>query len=138
MSFEFPFEYVILPDIGKLFYPIVHIELQTKIGWQPFEFLVDTGADVTTLPLHLLPAIGINTSDLSVGQALGVGNISIKTLEFMLPIRIGSIQLQVRASAVESRYDSVPLLLGRKDIFEEKFNLLIDSHRKVTVISQNS
>lgn len=32
---------------------------------------------------------------------------------------------------------TLPLLLGRKDIFEEKYNLLLDSKRKLTVISVN-
>ena len=41
-------------------------------------------------------------------------------------------------SAVETENDSMPLLLGRKDIFEEKFNLFLDSKRKITVISKNS
>lgn len=41
------------------------------------------------------------------------------------------------ASAVDTKTDSMPLLLGRKDIFESRFNLELDSKHKVTIISKN-
>ena len=138
MSFEFPFEYAVIPGMGKLFYPIVYLELKTIRGWYKFEFLVDTGADVTTLPLHLLPVLDIDKQSCKVSRTLGVGGITTKTWEFFMPIRIGSIELNINASAVESPDDSLPLLLGRKDIFESKFNLLIDSRNKKTVITKNT
>lgn len=138
MSFEFPFEYAQLKGLGKLFYPIVYIELKTSFGWQEFAFLVDTGADLTTVPSHLLPVLGIDKSKLTVNTTLGVGGYSVRTWDFQLPLKIGEKEFEVRASAVETKNDAIPLLLGRKDIFEEKFNLLLDSKRKLTIISQNS
>lgn len=138
MSLEFPFEYAEVGQLGTLFYPIVYLELKTVVGWQKFSFLVDTGADITTVPSHLLPVLGINKSELSTDYTLGVGGYTIKTWEFHLPIKIGVNELLVVASAVETKSDSMPLLLGRKDIFEEKFNLLVDSSRKITLISANA
>jgi len=41
-------------------------------------------------------------------------------------------------SAVISEKDSLPLLLGRKDIFEKNFNLTLDSARHKTIITSNS
>lgn len=137
MSFEFPFEYATLPGLGKLFYPIVNLKLKTTNGWYDFEFLVDTGADVTTLPSQLLAILGLKKSELKESSALGVGGISVKTWEFEMPIKIGDTELVVAASAVDSQEDSLPLLLGRKDIFEDLYNLTLDSKRKVTIISEN-
>lgn len=137
MSFEFPFEYADIEGMGRLFYPIVRVELRTTEGWRPFEFLVDTGADVTTVPIHLLPLLGIQKRNLKSGETLGVGGIVVKTWEFSFPIKIGKREIIVSASAVEAQNDALPLLLGRKDVFEEKFNLLLDSKRKVTVVSEN-
>lgn len=137
MYLEFPFEYATIPELGKLFYPIVHVELRTVIGWEKFEFLVDTGADITTVPTHLLPVLGLTKSKLRVRNTLGVGGISVKTWEFKLLIKLGQRKLSILASAVESKNDSMPLLLGRKDIFEDKYNLLLDSKKKVTQISAN-
>jgi len=136
-SLEFPFEYADIGGLGRLFYPVITAELQTIRGWRKFEFLVDTGADITTVPSHLLPILGLKKSRLITNRTMGVGGISIKAWEFSLGIKIGMKELSVHCSAVEVKNDSIPLLLGRKDIFEEKYNLLLDSKRKTTVISEN-
>lgn len=137
MSLKFPFEYAEIKGLGKLFYPMVRFELKTIYGWKEFEFLVDTGADVTTVPSHLLPVLGIQKSQLKVSTTLGVGGIKVKTWEFKLPIRMDDTEVLIAATAVDVEEISIPLLLGRKDIFEERFNLLLDSKNKVVVIEEN-
>lgn len=137
MSFEFPFEYARIPRLGLLFYPIARIELKTLVGWQSFEFLVDTGADMTTLPKTVLPSLGIQSSTLSTNRTLGVGGIEVKTWEFQLPVRIGNTEFSIHASTVDVRSDAMPFLLGRKDLFEERFSLMLDSKRKVTILTEN-
>ena len=137
MFLKFPFEYAEIDRLGTLFYPTVRLELKTTSGWREFSFLVDTGADITTVPLHLLPVLGLNQSKLTINSTLGVGGYEIKTWEFRLPMKFGKRELLVSASAVESKNDSIPLLLGRKDVFEKRFNLLLDSRKKITVISEN-
>jgi len=138
MSFKFPFEYAQIEGIGRLFYPIVHLELKTIYGWREFEFLVDTGADITTVPTHLLPILGLDKSKLTTSSTLGVGGYNIKTWDFKLILKLGTKQLEVKASAVETEVNVIPLLLGRRDVFEEKLNLFLDSKRKLTIISENS
>ncbi|PIP57564.1 hypothetical protein COX03_02365 [Candidatus Woesebacteria bacterium CG22_combo_CG10-13_8_21_14_all_39_10] len=137
MSLKFPFEYAEIEGLGKLFYPMVKFELKTIYGWKEFEFLVDTGADVTTVPSHILPVLGIKKSQLKVSTTLGVGGIKIKTWEFKLPVRMDNAEILVAATAVDVEEISIPLLLGRKDIFEERFNLLLDSENKIVVIEEN-
>lgn len=137
MSLEFPFEYADIKGLGKLFYPIITAELKTIYGWRTFEFLVDTGADITTVPFHLLSVLNVRKKQLAVSTTLGVGGISVKTWEFQMPLKLGLKELFIRCSAVEAKADSMPLLLGRMGIFEEKYSLLIDSKRKKTVISEN-
>lgn len=137
MFFEFPFEYAKIPKLGLLFYPIVRIELKTLDGWQQFEFLVDTGADMTTLPKALLPALGFEESKLKSSETFGVGGIRVKTLELRLPVKLGDTKFVVHTSAVDARGDAMPLLLGRKDFFESRFSLFLDSKRKMTVITAN-
>lgn len=137
MSLKFPFEYAEIEGLGRLFYPIIHLQLYTVVGWREFQFLVDTGADVTTVPSHLLPVLGLKKNKLPVNSTLGVGGISVKSWEFHIPVMIGRKKIKIRASAVEAEADSIPLLLGKKDIFEKKYNLLIDSKNKVTVLKEN-
>lgn len=138
MFLKFPFEYAQIEGLGKLFYPIVYLDIKTVAGWTEFEFLVDTGADITTVPSHLLPVLGLKKSQLPMSSTLGVGGYEVRTWEFSLQIRFGNKEVKVSASAVDSKEDSLPLLLGRKDIFEEEFNLSLDSKRKITTISANS
>ncbi|MBI3342943.1 retroviral-like aspartic protease [Candidatus Gottesmanbacteria bacterium] len=137
MSFEFPFEYADVEELGRLFYPMVRMELRTVSGWKPFEFLIDTGADMTTVPVSLLPLLGINVHDGKQTKTLGVGGIMIKSWNFSLPIRLDTTTWRIQANAVETKENGVPFLLGRKDIFESRCNLYLDSKRKVTVISLN-
>lgn len=137
MSLKFPFEYADVEGIGRLFYPIVRLEIKTISGWHEFDFLVDTGADITTVPTQVLPILGLEKSKLAISNAFGVGGFNLKTWEFDLPIRIGMTELKVAASVVETKENSMPLLLGRKNIFEERFNLFLDSKNKMTVISEN-
>jgi len=137
MSLEFPFEYANVEGIGKLFYPIVRLDLQTISGWKPFEFLVDTGADITTVPVSLLPVLGMTTNNLTQSMTFGVGGVAVQTWSFVLHIRLSNISWKIQANAVKTKANGVPLLLGRKDIFESRCNLLLDSKNKLTVINLN-
>jgi len=41
------------------------------------------------------------------------------------------------ATAVDSKENSMPLLLGRKDVFENRYNLFLDSKNKFVEIEEN-
>lgn len=138
MSFEFPFEYARISGLGRLFYPVVKFELMTVTGWKEFDFLVDTGADVTTVPLDFLQVLGIDSHALKTTTTVGVGGMSVKTWDFSFRMRLGGAEFRVAASAVDTKNDFLPFLLVRKDIFEERYNLTLDSRRKVTIISENT
>ena len=137
MYLKFPFEYAQIKGLGLLFYPIVNLSLQTVYGLRKFDFLVDTGADVTTLPSHILPMLGVDKNKLKTSITLGVGGIKVKTYEFKLPIFLDKEKLVISATAVDTDGKTMPFLLGRKDIFEEKFSLELDSKNKATIIKSN-
>ena len=113
MYLEFPFEYANIRGLGRLFYPVIKAQLKTTAGWQEFEFLVDTGADITAVPTHLLPVLGLDKSHLHLNTTSGVGGITIKSWDFKMPIKLGNKELLIACSAVETKGDSMPLLLGR-------------------------
>lgn len=137
MSLSFPFKYFQVEGLGKLFYPIISLELKTTAGYREFKFLVDTGADVTTIHTDVLPLLGISEGQLKQNFLHGVGGIPIKTYDLLLDIKMGDIPLTIHATAAKTKYPYTPLLLGRKDIFEKSFNLLIDSQKQSTIISSN-
>jgi len=137
MSLQFPFVYAEVESLGTLFYPFVTLEVKTIYGWQEFDFLVDTGADVTTLPKTILPVLGIDEKSLEKQKTQGVGGIWVETFELKVPIRIGKDQLLIHASVTNTEDKGLPFLLGRKDIFDKKFSLEIDSKNKVTILKRN-
>lgn len=137
MSLQFPFVYAEVESLGTLFYPFVTLAVKTIYGWQEFDFLVDTGADVTTLPKTILPVLGIDGKSLEKQKTQGVGGIWVGTFELKVPIRIGKDQLLIHASVTNTKDKGLPFLLGRKDIFDKKFSLEIDSKNKVTILKRN-
>lgn len=132
---RFPFEFVQVETLGILFYPIVSLELKTVFGWKKFDFLVDTGADLTTLPSTILPYLGLKESNLRKSKTVGVGGIEVETLEAVISVQFGMRKLQVHTAITKD--SSTPFLLGRKDIFEEKFGLILDSVGKQTILKEN-
>ena len=138
MSLIFPFVYAEVESLGQFFYPFVRVSIKTIYDWQDFDFLVDTGADVTTLPKTMFPVLGIDERYLKRQKTQGVGGIWVETFEIKLPIRIGNDEFLIHASIVNTEEEGLPFLLGRKDIFEKRFSLMIDSKNKVTILKKNA
>jgi len=137
MFLRFPFVYAEVTSLGKLFYPFIRMQLKTIYGWQEFDFLVDTGADITTLPKTILPALGLDEKSLPKQQAQGVGGVTVETFETKLPVKLGEDRFKIHVSIVNTEQDGLPFLLGKKDIFEKRYSLEIDSKNCVTVIKKN-
>lgn len=137
MSLEFPFEYERISPTETLFYPMVVLQVKTVVGWRNMKFLVDTGADFTTLPDNAFPIVGINRNALPKSQTVGVGGITVPVWRFMLPLRIDSEELLIPAIAVETKGRFSPALLGKKGIFEARFSLTLDSENQLTRIWRN-
>lgn len=138
MYLVFAFEYAEVESLGKLFYPFVRVSLKTIYDWQEFDFLVDTGADVTTLPKTILPVLGINEKSLKKQKTQGVGGIWVETLKTIQPIRIGKDEFPIHVSITNTEEEGLPFLLGKKDIFEKRFSLMIDSKNRVTILKKNT
>lgn len=137
MSLVFPFVYAEVESLGKLFYPFARLSLKTIYGWQEFDFLVDTGADLTTLPKTVLPILDTNKNNLKKQKTQGVGGVWVETFEIKIPIQIGNDEFLIHASVTNTEEEGLPLLLGRKDVFEKRFSLEIDSKNKVTILKKN-
>lgn len=116
---------------------MVTFQIKTVAGWWKMKFLLDTGADFTTLPDSLLPIIGVNPGSLPKVETIGVGGIIVPVRRFRLPLRVGNEELVIQANAVETRGKFSPALLGKKDLFESKFSLTIDSKARLTRIWKN-
>ena len=132
MHIEFPYQYISIPKFGKVFYPSIPLSLKTiETGTVEFEFLVDTGADLTTLPFHMAERLGINLKKCRRSRAGGIGGHSVKTWETAIQIGMGSNWIPISATVTED--DETPMLLGRIDILDTRFSLYFDSQKKKIV-----
>ena len=127
MPAEFPFRDK-HTQIGTVLDPIIAIPVLTKYGYQPFEFLVDTGADCTIVPLSLTKVLHVDMTGAKRISFCGIEGSPIITY-------IGKITLKLTKKPIDipcafSSNEQTPFILGRKDIFS-KFNILFDNKRKV-------
>ncbi|MBI2611718.1 retroviral-like aspartic protease family protein [Candidatus Gottesmanbacteria bacterium] len=131
---EYPFEFIKVDKLGILFYPVVSIELLTIYGFKKFDFLVDTGADVTTIPSSVASLLHVNLNKLPKSITVGIGGVEVAVKETFLPIRIDKFNLKIRVNITEG---GSAFLLGKKDVFENMFSLRLDSVKKLTILEKN-
>jgi len=104
------------------------IDIEPIEGWKEFDFIVDSGADFTTLPRRAEEILGIDLSRCKESKAEGIGGVVIKTWETKISIRIKNFELAVRCSITED--DKTPFLLGRIDLLDARFSWHFDSRTK--------
>lgn len=117
-------------DEKVLIDPRITIEVQTLQGFLSFKFLVDSGADVTTLPLNPYGELfGFHPHKDTATIIGGIEGKGVKAYPHQLVIRIRKHTLRVRSYFVESRVDP---LLGRLDVWD-KFSITFDNQRQRTI-----
>ena len=105
---------------GRIKRPIADIFIRSNNSeWIEFHPYIDSGADVTLIPLSLGKLIGLTIDEKKIEQ---IGSIrgSVPVIYFKQEIRIGEIQFP--AQIAWALTEEVPPLLGRTDIFD-KFNV---------------
>lgn len=125
---EFPFRYVFLPSVGKVFYPYIPVFLPTVAGWKDFDFIVDTGADFTTVPHRMGQVLGTDLKKCKQSQVGGIGGAVVKTWETEIEIKIKNYPVKIRCSIAQD--DETPFLLGRIDLLDTRFSWHFDSRAK--------
>ena len=131
MLIKFPYHYK-KTVFGNLPDPLVDLEVKTPRGWQKLRFLVDSGADVTTLPLFLAQMWGIRIDRSQEVAMDGVGEEAIAAYPGRLTVRLGDQELTLRCYFVAS--ETIPLL-GRLDLWS-RFDLIFDNRRQMIVLRQ--
>lgn len=126
MSIEFP-----LIDVNTKFgiipTPLLTISVLTKMGYQGYQFLFDTGADFTMLPRYMAEDIGINLNTLPQVRSYGIEGRGIKVYIGNIKIKFAAEKLNIRC--LFSEKDTTPFLLGRIDVFAN-FNIAFDNKHK--------
>lgn len=125
---EFPYQYVTIESIGRVFYPYIKAKLKTVQGWKEFRFIVDTGADLTTLPRYMVPILNINLTKAKKSTSQGIGGNIVNTWLTTIPVNFNGHTTTIRCSITDEL--KTPLLLGRIDLLDTKMSWHFDGRRK--------
>lgn len=133
-SFKYPYRFI-RTEAGRVPYPVISVFLLSGKKEILRDFIVDTGADTTTLPKYLAKELGINLRNLSRAKSQGISKKPTKTWETKIKLKIGDEIIRTRCSFVSS--NKIPPLLGKLDIFS-RFNLYFDNNHSQLVITKRT
>lgn len=119
---KFPYQYKNI-EFGQIVDPIISLPILTKVGWESLDFLIDSGADVTTIPLDLTGQLKYPPNLKKKVKIGGVEGGMVTGFPGKIQIKIGNGQLAARCYFIES--DVIPLL-GRLDLWN-KFTIIFDN-----------
>jgi len=128
MRVEFPYRKEKSLTFGVIFRPVANVILEHEFDqW----FYVDSGADITLIPLSVGDLIGLRRLKRNkVQRIMGVGKSSVPIIVKTTSMMIGSMSF--RARVAWSQVEEVPPLLGRTDVFR-KFSVTFREKEGVTI-----
>ena len=130
MRVEFPYVKERSSIFGVVSRPVAKVVLEHEF---PQWMYVDSGADITLIPLSVGKLIGLRRTKMDrIERILGVGQSSVPILVKPTSMRLGSVEF--RARVAWSQVEEVPLLLGRMDVFR-KFDITFRDKARVTIFS---
>ncbi|HLB60426.1 MAG TPA: hypothetical protein VJL83_02380 [Patescibacteria group bacterium] len=114
--------------------PVADVYLKTKNNsWIEFHPYIDSGADITMIPLSLGRLIGLHLDESKVVQIGGIRG-SVPVIYDKSTIKIGSEIFQARISW--SLIEDVPPLLGRTDVFD-RFDVTFKQRERQILLSSH-
>lgn len=129
MSIHFPYRKKII-DEGAIPLPVANLPVKTKFGVYLIRFLVDSGADTTTLPLSLAPLFDFKATASKKSWVGGVEGGKVAAYSSQIEIGFGRKFYAVRCHFLNSKVTS---LLGRLDVWDE-FSILFDNKKEEVVL----
>jgi len=128
MRVTFPYRKEKSLTFGTIFRPVAKTILENEFDqW----LYVDSGADITLLPLSVGDLIGLRRMKQDkVQRIMGVGRSSVPIIVKPVSMHIGSVGF--RARVAWSQIEDVPPLLGRTDVFR-RFSVTFKEKDRVTI-----
>ena len=117
----------------KIKRPIADVYLQTKKkSWFEFHPYIDSGADVTMIPLSFGKLLGFEIEESKIQQIGGIrGNVPV--IHTKTNMKIGEKDFSARIAW--ALIEDVPPLLGRADVFDI-FKVTFEQHKGVIVFDE--
>lgn len=118
---------------GKIRRPVADVYLKTPSNsWIEFHPYIDSGADVTMIPLSLGKLLGLEVNEKKIAQIGGIrGNVPV--VYTIIPMKIGNEEFQ--AHTAWSLIEDVPPLLGRTDVFDI-FMIVFEQYRDLITFTK--
>jgi hypothetical protein len=128
MRIEFPYRKEKSSTFGVIFRPVAKVTLENEFDqW----LYVDSGADITLIPLSVGDLIGLRRSKQDkLQRIMGVGKSSVPIIVKTTLMCIGSMSFRARVAWCQ--VEEVPPLLGRTDVFS-KFSVTFREKEGVTI-----
>lgn len=120
---------------GTVLRPVADIVLEYKNQTAEVIMYIDSGADITMIPLETGKAIGLkqNPED-EILEIKGVSGGGVPYILKSANIILNSKKLKIRLAW--ALIEEVPLLLGRMDIFN-KFKIIFDEKKELIIFKES-
>ncbi|PJB98802.1 MAG: hypothetical protein CO078_00780 [Candidatus Nealsonbacteria bacterium CG_4_9_14_0_8_um_filter_36_17] len=115
-------------DLGEVWRPIAQVTLLVKNFRVEVPLYIDSGADITLIPLGFGEALGFKQDSAQIKEIRGVSGGTVPYIIKNVKLLIGDVKFSVRIAW--SLSEEVPPLLGRLDVFT-KFKIVFDEENKI-------
>ena len=130
MSRHVTFDYErVLTPIGFVWLPVARVGLCHAKTALELDMTVDSGADLTMIPLQVGISLGFHKGSTHTSMLSGIAGGTPYLLK-KATLELGPIRLRARLAWAQS--DDVPILLGRCDVFDRLTVLFDGRGRRVT------
>lgn len=120
-------------ESGLIPEPIIPVGIVTRHGLRLYDFLVDSGADMTVLPFSLAHQVGISIKDCIKSKTQGVEGKGTTIYHAEITIKIDHWEDRIRCAFAS--HDLIPPLLGRLDVFS-KYNITFHAKRESIIFQK--
>jgi len=119
--------------LGKIQRPVADVFLRTETNsWIEFNPYIDSGADITMIPLSFGKLIGFQVDESKIQQIGGISG-SVPVIYKKAVVKIGKKILTVRIAW--ALIEDVPPLLGRTDVFDV-FKVTFEQSKGIIVFDE--
>lgn len=113
---EFPYQKEKSKLFGEIYRPVGEFEIKTNLGWIPVLAYIDSGADITLLPMSFIGALDIKIEEEDIKDIGGVGGGKV-------PVIVKEVKMKICDEIFDARVavaliENIPYLLGREDVFD--------------------
>lgn len=104
-------------DIGTVFEPLITIPIKTQNGYEKWEFLIDSGAVISSLPREWAEKTGQNLAFLKRSTFRGFGGMTSTAYQGDMTILLGEEEYHLPVVFTEA--GGTKSLIGRKGFFQD-------------------